>query len=106
MEKVLEERMRVWRQANPKATLREIEDEVERQLAVVRVALISATIAESAAGGEEEGERCPECGGKLKKWGRRKRKLQAPGGETLEVERAYLRCAQCGYGVFPPGLRA
>jgi YgiT-type zinc finger domain-containing protein len=103
MEQELGERMRTWRKAHPKATLYEIEKELDEQIAVLRAELLG----ETARAGEElagkEAVACPECGKRMEKDGRRKRKLQTTGGEAIELERQYMRCPQCGYGVFPPG---
>lgn len=111
MEGELKVGMAAWLKANPRATLREIEDEMERQLATLRAEVLSGVLtelAEASAGAEqneeEEGEEeCPECGGELVKWGRHERTLETTGGEAVRLERAYMRCPRCGYGVFPPG---
>ena len=103
MEPELGERMRAWRKAHPKATMYEIEIELEEQIAVLRAQML----AEAAGGGEvmegKAGAACPVCGARMEKDGRRKRKLKLTGGQTIELDRQYMRCPQCGYGVFPPG---
>ncbi len=103
MEQELGERMRTWRKAHPKATLYEIEKELDEQIAVLRAELLVETVRASEVMGGKEKEACPECGMRMEKDGRRRRKLQTTGGETIELERQYMRCPQCGYGVFPPG---
>jgi YgiT-type zinc finger domain-containing protein len=45
---------------------------------------------------------CPECGGKLRYKGKRRKPLVTVRGE-IEVERAYYVCQGCGAGYFPPG---
>ena len=103
MEQELRAGMRAWRQLHPKATLEEIEAELDRQLAVLRVQLLGETVGTSKAVKGEAGAVCPVCGGEMVKGGRRKRKLKSYGGEELELEREYLRCPSCGQGFFPPG---
>lgn len=102
MEEELSERMRAWRKAHPKATLYEIEKELDNQIAVMRARLLTATIASERSEGEEATV-CPECGAKMRKDGRRRRKLKTTGNQEIEFERQYMRCPQCGYGFFPPG---
>ena len=45
---------------------------------------------------------CPECGGKLRDKGKRRKPLVTMRGE-IEVERAHYVCQGCGAGYFPPG---
>ena len=47
--------------------------------------------------------KCPKCGEKLEKKGKKKRKLQTQGGREIELEREYGVCPKCGQGIFPPG---
>ena len=59
----------------------------------------------AAAVEEREKQRignCPECGGKLKKKGKRERQLKTSRG-TVKVKRERYECEDCGSGVFPPG---
>lgn len=98
--------MTEWRQQNPKATFREIEEEVDKRLAGLRVRMMTDTALRSAQAEWEEGGRgaeCPKCGTKLIKKGKKKRKLQTRGGQEVELEREYGFCPQCGEGIFPPG---
>lgn len=94
----LEADMRVWRQAHPRATLTEIEGELDRRLQSVRGALLG----ELAAGAAED-ERCPTCGGVLVARGRRDRTLTTQGDVSLTLSRPYLHCPACKRGLFPPG---
>jgi len=93
-----------WRQQHPKATFREIEEEVDKRLAVLRVRMLSDA-AISSAQADWDGERvvCPHCGMKLEKKGKKKRKLATRGGQEVELEREYGVCPKCGQGIFPPG---
>jgi YgiT-type zinc finger domain-containing protein len=91
----------------------EIEVELDTQIAAMRAQLLAETAV--GAGGEggaaevaaeaaaEAAAVCPMCQGKMVKEGKRKRKLKTTGDQEVVLERVYMRCSQCGYGVFPPG---
>ena len=95
-------KMRQWRQANPKATLTEIEQAVEVELAQLRRQLVQEMVREEA-GGKPEVPDCPQCGRAMVKNGRRKRKLQTKEGQTIQLDRQQWRCLNCGATLFPPG---
>ena len=95
-----------WRAQHPRATLREIEAELDQRWAVVRAKLLADTAALSAVRswtGAEDAPLCPTCGVGLQRQAKGTRQLQTQGGQTLTLERAYGRCPQCGEGFFPPG---
>lgn len=92
-----------WREKNAKATFREIEDEVDKRLSGLRAQMITGTVMQSASAGWMGTEaRCPQCGTKLQKKGKKKRRLQTQEGQTIELEREYGVCPKCGHGLFPP----
>ena len=95
-------KMRQWRQANPKATLTEIELAVEAELAELRRQLVQEMVREEADAQPEVPD-CPQCGRAMVKNGRRKRNLQAKEGQTIQLERQQWRCLSCGTTLFPPG---
>ncbi len=103
MEAELREGMQAWRKLHPKATLDEIETELNRQVAALRVAVLAETVATSKAVKAEEEMACPVCGTKMAREGQHKRKLKTYGGQALELEREYLCCPRCGQGFFPSG---
>lgn len=95
-----------WRERNRKATLREIEDEIDKCLSAMRAQMMKDLAMNSASANWEEleeGARCPKCGVALKKKGKKKRQLQTQGGQQIELEREYGVCPKCGHGIFPPG---
>jgi YgiT-type zinc finger domain-containing protein len=94
-----------WRQQHPRATFREIEEEVDKRLSVLRARMLSDAAISSAQADWEEVDRevvCPTCGVKLEKKGKKKRKLETRGGREVELEREYGVCPKCGQGIFPP----
>ncbi len=103
MEQALRERMLVWRNAHPKATLYEIEVELDAQIAVLRAELLGETAVAHTAELAPEEVRCPVCQAQLVKDGVRQRKLKTTGEQAVALERVYMRCPECGYGFFPPG---
>jgi hypothetical protein len=62
--------MRTWREEHPKATMQEIEEEVDKRIARMRAgmgegnAMSSATV-EVGSRASEQPARCPTCGGVL-----------------------------------------
>lgn len=94
--------MRTWREAHPRATLTEIERELDRQLRAVRVALLSDVVGGAVARPDDMGM-CPHCGGRLSRRGTHERTLSTDGDEALTLSRSYAWCPACESGLFPPG---
>jgi len=97
--------MAEWRQQHPKATLREIEQEVMRRTGELQARLMEEIAQASAAADWERGAlpSCPECGAAMERRGERERSLQAAGGGEVRLKRAYAVCPRCGTEFFPPG---
>lgn len=93
----LDTELHAWRETHPDATLTEIEQAVDARLRAVRAALLAEVI-----GADEAEPRCPDCGGRLVRRGRRSRTLVTQGDETVELLRTYATCPVCGTGLFPP----
>ena len=89
--------LRVWRRAHAVATLTEIEQVLDAHLDAARAGLL----AEVAADVPDDAERCPGCGERLVRRGKRTRPLRTAGDAPLEVTRADLRCPACGAGLSP-----
>ena len=93
-----------WRQAHPKATWAEIEAAVDAQLGPLRAQLLGETaLASDATDLTQERPRCPDCGARVVRAGRRQRTLRSEGEVPITLDRTYARCPQCGTGLFPPG---
>ncbi len=102
MEDKLLTAMLAWQRQHRDATLVEIEAELDRLVAEMRVRVLEETLKENerdGAGGEVS---CPECGTKMYQSGRRRRRLRTKGEQELVLERAYICCPRCGRGFFPP----
>ena len=101
--------MAEWRQQHPKATLREIESEMDLRWARVRARMAEdLALASTAADWEKapigQQPRCSSCGTALKtEGGKKKRHLKTQGGQEMVLERRYGVCPRCGSGFFPPG---
>lgn len=92
-------RLQHWRQAHPRATLREIEAEVDRQMAQVRTHLITQVAHQGPATTRPA---CPTCGAAMQRVGARERTVLTAQDETLTLRGAGYRCPACGAGLFPP----
>ena len=98
----LSRKMSQWQQENPQATLTDIEEAVEAELAQVRKQLVEKMLAEKESVTQEV-PRCPSCGQEMVKNGWRQRKLKSKEGQTLELNRQQRRCLSCGETLIPPG---
>jgi YgiT-type zinc finger domain-containing protein len=98
--------MEKWRQGNPQATFREIEEELDRRISELRARMLGDLAQSSGKAGWKKGTGgpvCPKCGTVLEPKGKKKRTLQTRGGRGVELEREYGVCPKCGQGLFPPG---
>lgn len=98
----LARKMNQWQEANPNATLTEMEEAVESELAKVRKRLVEEMVRKKEAATQEMPD-CPQCGERMAKNGRRKRKMKGKEGQTIELDRQQWRCLSCGATLFPPG---
>jgi DNA-directed RNA polymerase subunit RPC12/RpoP len=99
-------RVAEWREQHPRATFREIEEEIDQRLSGLRAKMLSDTANRSDKAewaGEEAGQVCPDCGAKIIKKGRKKRILLTRDGREVVLDREYAVCPACGQGIFPPG---
>ncbi len=99
--------MREWRLHHPKATLREIETELDRRWFRVRARMVEEMALQSAATRWPREPRtpppvCPQCATPLEERGMHHRHLQTQGGHDLDLERSYGVCPACHAGLFPP----
>jgi len=97
-----------WRTNHPKATLREIEEEVHRSMSRLEAQLIQDTAQRSqsrvwSGASPQERPLCPVCSTPLQARGKRHRTLQGAGGQAITLTRDYGTCPTCGTGLFPPG---
>ena len=95
-------KMSQWQQSNPHATLTEMEEAVEAELAQLRQRLVEEMVREKEAQAQEVPD-CPHCGESMVKNGRRLRKLKGKEGQTIHLDRQQWRCLSCGATLFPPG---
>jgi transposase-like protein len=98
----LTQKMSQWQKANPDATLTEMEEAVEAELAQLRKQLVEEMVWEKEVASQEAAD-CPQCGQEMVKNGRRQRELKGKEGQTLQLDRQQWRCLACGATLFPPG---
>lgn len=99
--------IKAWRRSHPKATLREIEEEVHARMSRLEAQVIQDAAQESerrdwSGAPPEQRPPCPVCGTPLHTRGKRPRRLQAAGGQEINLTRSYGTCPTCGTGLFPP----
>lgn len=80
-------------------SLSEMENLVGELEVDLRQAVMQTLVEESQTQGSGG---CPECGGKLRQKGKRRKQVVTVRGEVV-VERDYYVCSVCGAGYFPPG---
>jgi uncharacterized protein with PIN domain len=81
-------------------TLAEIEQLAEKAGRAITRELTASLVEEEAK--RIEAPSCPECGGKMRYKGKKKRDVVSKTGE-LQVNRDYYYCEACRAGFFPPG---
>lgn len=98
--------VQAWRARHPRATLYEIEAEVEARMGAARSRLLEAA-AVAAPGADPSGEEarpaCPGCGAPMQWDGTRPRRLTTSHNRDVTLTRRHARCPRCGTGLFPPG---
>jgi uncharacterized protein with PIN domain len=97
-----------WRRKHKKATLTEIEDTVDNELARMRAQMIQdlAVASETAdirTMAKEERPKCPQCGHPLVANGRQKRELTTDYEQGVELKRSKGYCRRCKLSFFPSG---
>ena len=99
--------LRGWRGLHPRATLQEIEQELDRRWERLRAKVLAdLALASTAADLQREPAarpRCPDCGEPLRDQGTHPRTLRTLGNQAVELRRDYGTCPRCGSGLFPPG---
>ena len=99
--------VRRWRRKNKKATLTEIEDTVDAELAKMRAQMIQDLALASETANlrslpKEERPKCPKCGRPLVANGEQRRELVTDHEEGVELERSKGYCRHCKLSFFPP----
>ena len=97
--------LREWRALHPRATLTELEAELDRRWAALRGQMLAdlALASDAAAVTTGPPPACPECGGVLRGEGPRERTLVTAGQAPVTLRRDYATCTRCGHRLFPPG---
>ena len=97
-----------WRQEHPEATLTEIEEVVDSQLANVRARMVEDLAQDGRTAdlkrlAREERPPCPRCGQPVAANGKGRRKLKTFRGQVIELERDQAYCTHCEVTFFPSG---
>jgi uncharacterized protein with PIN domain len=99
--------VRRWRRKHKKATLTEIEDTVDSELAKMRAQMIqdlalSSEMTNLSDMPVEERPKCPQCGEPLSANGKQQRQLVTEYEEAINLNRSKGVCPECGASFFPP----
>jgi uncharacterized protein with PIN domain len=97
-----------WRKKHKRATLTEIEDTVDAELARMRAQMIqdlamASETADLRSLAKEERPQCPQCGRPLVANGQQRRELVTDHEEGVELERSKGYCRHCKLSFFPSG---
>lgn len=100
--------MKGWRLEHPRATMQEIEEELDERLAKLRVQMLTDTAMASESteirgGTAAERALCPACGKAVEARGKQERLLTSQHNQVVRLERSYGVCPQCEAGFFPSG---
>ena len=96
-----------WRGQHPRASLTEIENAVDDELAKLRAEMIQELALESALTDikrlpAEERPKCPKCWRPVVANGKQKRRLTTTYEQSVELERSKGYCSNCRVSYFPP----
>ena len=102
------EKSQSWRRANKQASLTDIENQVDANLAELRAKMIEELAHESELSdlrqvAREERPKCPECGVTVTADGQRKRFLVTDHDQEVTLKRSKATCPNCGQSFFPSG---
>jgi RNase P subunit RPR2 len=97
-----------WRKQQKRATLTEIEDTVDAELARMRAQMIqdlamASETADLRSLPKEERPPCPQCDRPLVANGQQRRELVTDHEEVVELERSKGYCRHCKLSFFPSG---
>lgn len=95
--------MKEWQMQHPRATLREMEQELDKRWSYARARMLE-DMAMGNATSEAVDWVCPECGqAGQPRGGQFERRLLTRGGQEIVLERTRGECPACGAGFFPSG---
>jgi hypothetical protein len=99
-----------WRRSHPKATFREIEDEVHTRMSRLEAQVIEDTAQQStrrawSGASPQERPTCPVCGTPLHGRGKHVRKLQGAAGQARHADPRIWNLPQVWDGAFSPSMR-
>jgi ribosomal protein S27AE len=102
------EKSQSWRAANKQASLTDIENQVDANLAELRAKMIEELAHESELAdirqvAREKRPKCPECGAVVNADGQRTRRLVTEHDQEVKLTRSKATCPKCGLSFFPSG---
>jgi uncharacterized protein with PIN domain len=106
MQEKINAAVEAWRREHPEATLTEIEEVVDGQVAALRRQMVEdlaqrGRTAKLKELPEQERPRCPRCGQPVVANGKGRRRLKTVYGQVIELERDQAYCTHCEVTFFP-----
>lgn len=91
-----------WQEKANQPNLTQFEDEVLTARKEISIEMMKAMLQGEATGTPIEAPVCPKCGKAMEDKGKRRQVIETRVG-TIQIERTYYACPDCGEGIFPPG---
>lgn len=109
LSQVLSDELAVWRASHPRATLAQLQGQVQQTVSRLHERYLTdlvhaSPLADLAQAPPEARPTCPTCGEPLYADGQQERQILVPGqAPPLRLQRSYAVCPACEAGLFPPG---
>jgi len=94
--------MKDWQVGHPKATLKEIELELDIKLSKMRARMLETAALKQTEAQKFDQAICPNCNVRMGPRGQRVRGLITQHNQEIELTREYQVCPKCNFGFFPP----
>lgn len=99
---------RQWRNQHRRASLNDIEDMVDKELAQVRTQMVediaqASPMADIRPLATKDRAVCPVCGGQVQANGYQRRSLVSQNEQVVKLRRSKAKCRECGTSFFPSG---
>jgi YgiT-type zinc finger domain-containing protein len=91
-----------WQEKAKRPNLTQFENEILAARKEISVEMMKAMLQGEQAGTPIEAPLCPKCGKVMENKGKRPQVIETRLG-TIQVERTYYACPECGEGFFPSG---
>ena len=91
-----------WQEKAKRPNLTQFENEIMAARKEIGIEMMRAMLQGEPAGTPIEAPMCAKCGKAMENKGKRPQVIETRVG-TIQIERTYYACPECGEGFFPPG---